>query len=45
MVTPYSGGMGEDRGQTAASPAEIPARGWWDIARRTAADAPEIRKR
>ncbi len=37
MVTPYSGGMGEDRGQTAASPAEIPARGWWDIARRTAA--------
>lgn len=26
---------GGDRGETADSPAEIPARGWWDIARRT----------
>lgn len=28
---------GKDRGQTADAPSEIPARGWWDIARRTAA--------
>jgi membrane protein len=28
---------GGDRGETAKSPAEIPVRGWWDIARRTVA--------
>jgi membrane protein len=28
----------DDRGRNAASPAEIPARGWWDIAKRTAGE-------
>lgn len=32
-----------DRGQDAASPAEIPARGWWDIAKRTAGQVSEDR--
>jgi membrane protein len=34
---------GGNRGQDATSPSEIPAKGWWDILRRTASQASEDR--
>ncbi|MCB4820399.1 YihY/virulence factor BrkB family protein [Roseicella aerolata] len=34
---------GDDRGRTATSPTEIPARGWWDILKRTAYQVSEDR--